>query len=182
VAAQQADDARLHGQFDGFDVRLVDHHFKAMGQVEIQVGQRVLEGMAPRDGDGGHGDDDRIGRRLRDVDVAPAGVGEALAVRGDVAVPFVQRQGRLRRGCGPTRLGGGCLVGGRFTHGGQARRRGIDWSRPHHPWAHQHQDAEQQGRSLRHDCEPPCWRPDTRSQDIIDNPKFHRPCAATPLA
>ena len=86
-APQKPDDAALERQFGSLDIGFLKIDFEALVQLKVHCRCRGLDGVAARDGDAGHGDDDRVRSRLCDVDVATSGVHESLADWRDVRVP-----------------------------------------------------------------------------------------------
>ena len=101
MAAEQTDDATLHRQLALFDLGIVEGQLETLLQVECLSGQGVAQRAV---GDGGprHGDDERIGRWLSDVDVSTAGMRPAATLRRDVAVTRAEYERDRRR-----RSGGG---------------------------------------------------------------------------
>src|SRR5262249_1492483 len=77
-------------------------HPKALFQLEDHAGDRILAWVPAGDRDARHGDDHRVGRWLGDVDVAAAGVREALPGRhhAPLAPAAIDRDGRRWRLCG----------------------------------------------------------------------------------
>src|SRR5215470_7978388 len=98
MAPQQPDDAAFNAKLRSFDIRFLETNFQSLLEVELQTRDRVLARVRPGDGDAGHGDDERIGRRLRDVDVAAAGVRERFPTWCHVAVPGAQADSDCRSG------------------------------------------------------------------------------------
>jgi len=100
VTAQQADDTALHCQLALLDLGIVEGRLETLLQIEGLRGHGVAQGPVSH-GSAAHGDDKHIGTRLSHVDIAAAGVGAAVPLRCDVAVPRAEHErDRRRRGWG----------------------------------------------------------------------------------